>query len=236
MMRPNMRRVAELLLFAFLAAGCEEGQPGLADMGPFLEEVLAAEGCDTSPVLDLSLQIASELACMMGPVLAPLNFDGNLVAIDAAVLPYLAPAAKADLEAAAQNQIIIVNSGFRTVAQQFLLYQWWREGLCGIATASSPGTSNHESARAVDVENHMEARPALEARGFYQTVPGDSVHFDHLASPDLGGANVAAFQRLWNRNHPDEPLSEDGLYGPDTESKLLRAPIQGFAQGACSTP
>jgi hypothetical protein len=62
------------------------------------------------------------------------------------------------------------------------------------------------------------------------------VHFDHLASPDIRGADVLAFQRLWNRNAPDDPITEDGSYGPMTEARVMRAPAEGFGIGAlCAT-
>src|SRR6185295_15556034 len=63
-------------------------------------------------------------------------------------------------------------------------------------------------------------------------VPGDPVHFDHLSSADIRGKDVLAFQRLWNRNHPTDKISEDGAYGPQTEARLKSAPATGFATGA----
>ena len=65
-------------------------------------------------------------------------------------------------------------------------------------------------------------------------MPGDEVHFDHLSSPDLRGYDVLAFQRLWNRNHPEDLIDEDGLYGPQTAARLASAPADGFETGACS--
>ena len=43
---------------------------------------------------------------------------------------------------------------------------------------------------------------------------------------------MLAFQRLWNRNNPGAKISEDGAYGPQTESKLRQSPSTGFAKGA----
>jgi hypothetical protein len=62
------------------------------------------------------------------------------------------------------------------------------------------------------------------------------VHFDHLDSPDIRGADVLAFQRLWNRNAPDDPIAEDGQYGPMTEDRVKRAPAEGFGIGALCAP
>ena len=60
----------------------------------------------------------------------------------------------------------------------------------------------------------------------------ESVHVDHLASPDFRRVNVEAFQRLWNRNNPDDRIEEDGLYGPATADRIARSPSGGFAIGA----
>jgi hypothetical protein len=58
------------------------------------------------------------------------------------------------------------------------------------------------------------------------------VHFDHLASVDARGADVLAFQRLWNRNVPDDAIEEDGEYGPITRDRVRRSPAEGFPIGA----
>ena len=58
-------------------------------------------------------------------------------------------------------------------------------------------------------------------------------HFDHVASPDIRGMDVHAFQRLWNRNHPEDPIDEDGVYGPNTDARLAQAPAEGFPIGTC---
>jgi hypothetical protein len=63
------------------------------------------------------------------------------------------------------------------------------------------------------------------------SVPGDPVHFDHLSSPDIRGRDVLAFQRLWNRSHPSDRIAADGIYGPQTESRLRQSPATGFATG-----
>ena len=78
-----------------------------------------------------------------------------------------------------------------------------------------PGTSNHESGRALDIQNYGEVPGAMNANGWAHPYPGDDPwHFDLVASPDIRGMDVHAFQRLWNRNHPEDPIDEDGVYGP----------------------
>ena len=51
--------------------------------------------------------------------------------------------------------------------------------------AAAPGGSNHESGRAIDVGNWSAWVTILGDHGWAHDVPGDDVHFDHLASPDL---------------------------------------------------
>ena len=186
-------------------------------------------------MLALSIQIAEEVDCLMpgqlvafepGPVI---DFAGS------AVLPYLASGGRDDLGAAADEaagRTIQITSAFRTVVQQYLLRRWFELGRCGITAAALPGQSNHETGRALDVSNYSAWITTFAAHDWDHTVPGDPVHFDHLASPDLRGVDVLAFQRLWNRNAPDDPIAEDGAYGTMTADRVARAPAEGFGIGA----
>jgi uncharacterized protein (TIGR03382 family) len=193
-------------------------------------------GCSTSVVLGLSKQIADEVACMSPGSLVAFEPSATLIFSSNAVLPYMHATAKTDLLKVAATKTVQVNSGFRTVAQQYLLYRWYQLGRCGITAAATPGRSNHQSGRAVDLANYSSLVSAMANRGWSHSVPGDPVHFDHLSSPDIRGKDVKAFQRLWNRNHPDDTISEDGAYGPQTEARLKQAPATGFTVGAaCAT-
>ena len=59
------------------------------------------------------------------------------------------------------------------------------------------------------------------------------MHFDYVAGGvSLPGLSVEAFQRLWNRNHPEDLIDEDGVYGPQTEARLRMSPAEGFPIGA----
>lgn len=171
---------------------------------------------------------------MMPGQLVPFDAVDGIEFTGAAVLPYLGEAARGDLYAAARasGMPLKINSGFRTVVQQYLLHRWFELGRCGIPAAADPGESNHESGRAIDVENFGAWIATLDAHGWSHDVPGDDVHFDHLASPDIRGADVLAFQRLWNRNAPDDTITEDGSYGPMTSARVKRAPAEGFGIGA----
>ena len=187
--------------------------------------------CSTAVVVGLSKQIADEIGCANPTGLVKFTAGGNLQITSNAVLPYLSATGKTSVEAVAQTRVVQINSAFRTVAQQYLLYQWYRLGRCGITAAATPGTSNHESGRALDLANYSVLVSAMGAKGWSHSVPGDPVHFDHLASPDIRGRDVLAFQRLWNRNHPADTIPEDGDYGPQTETSLRQAPSEGFPIG-----
>lgn len=187
--------------------------------------------CSTSVVLGLSKQIADEIGCANPTGLVKFAPSGNLKVTSNAVLPYLSANGKSAIQAVAQTRVVQINSAFRTVAQQYLLYQWYLGGRCGITAAARPGASNHESGRAVDLANYSSLISAMGAKGWSHSVPGDPVHFDHLGSPDIRGRDVLAFQKLWNRNHPTDTIAADGAYGPATEARLRKAPAEGFPIG-----
>ena len=43
--------------------------------------------------------------------------------------------------------------------------------------------------------------------------------------------DVKTFQRLWNRSNPNDKISEDGVYGPQTEACFKKAAATGLATG-----
>jgi uncharacterized protein (TIGR03382 family) len=216
-----------------LLAGCVDGEPATSqEASASTVADYSSSGCSTSVVLGLSRQIADEIGCEHPSGLTRFAPGGNLVVTSSSVLPYLEADAKADLVSEAVSHSVQVNSAFRTIAQQYLLYRWYLNGRCGITAAATVGNSNHESGRAVDLANWSSVVTSMSARGWKHDVPGDSVHFDHTASPDIRGEDVLAFQKLWNRNHPSDRISEDGDYGPQTEARLKQSPATGFALGA----
>jgi uncharacterized protein (TIGR03382 family) len=192
--------------------------------------------CSTSVVIGLSKQISDEIGCANPTGLVKFTAGGNLQITSNSVLPYLSSIAKQDIMDVAATKVVQINSAFRTVAQQYLLYRWFQLGRCGITAAATPGRSNHESGRALDLANYSQVISPMAAQGWAHDVPGDDVHFDHLASPDIRGRDVLAFQKLWNRNHPTDKIAEDGDYGPATESRLKQSPSEGFAIGASCAP
>jgi uncharacterized protein (TIGR03382 family) len=188
--------------------------------------------CSTASVRGLSKQIAEEVDCMSPSSLVRFSPSTRIKFSSNAVLPYLHARAKADLLRVAESHKLVINSGYRTVAQQYLLYRWHRAGRCGIRAAALPGRSNHESGRAIDLANWSTRVSAMAKHNWSHSVPGDPVHFDNTRSPDNRGKDVRAFQRLWNRNRPNDKITVDGIYGPQTAARLKRAPATGFKKGA----
>lgn len=202
-------------------------------------EAAVSAGCSTSSVRGLSQQIIDEAACFDPDAYVELPELPNLVVGDN-IFPYLeAPAQEALVEALEDNpgKTLVVTSMLRTVAQQYLLRRWWVKGTCGIAAAALPGNSNHETGLALDTSSWSSWKTALGKVGFKWFGNGDKPHFDYVGpgAKSHKGADVLAFQRLWNRNHPEDEIATDGDYGPQTEKRLKQAPAKGFAEGAsCS--
>jgi MYXO-CTERM domain-containing protein len=191
--------------------------------------------CTTTSVKGLSTQLVAEIQCMRPGSMKSIEGAPGL-ALGSAVFPFLqTPAADALLAAQkARGTTLSINSALRTLPQQYLLYSWYKAGRCGISLAATPGNSNHEGAVAVDIEDSAGWRPSMLAAGFRWLGSSDPVHYDYLGKDaiDLGGLSVTAFQRLWNRNHPEDPIGEDGSYGPATATRVARAPVGGFPKGA----
>jgi uncharacterized protein (TIGR03382 family) len=226
-----------VLVVGALASGCADPDEHYSQIESYATVAsYSTSTCSTAVVRGLSLQIADEVGCANPTGLVKFAAGGNLQITSNAVLPYLSARARTDLMDVAKSRTVQVNSAFRTVAQQYLLYRWYQLGRCGITAAATPGRSNHESGRALDLANYSSLIGPMGTQGWSHSVPGDPVHFDHLASPDIRGRDVAAFQRLWNRNHPNDKIAEDGVYGPQTEARLRQAPAEGFAIGASCAP
>lgn len=212
------------------------GEPESPELGEVTSELsvgsFVTSTCSTAAVRGLSVQIAEEVDCMSPDSLVRFSSSTRIAFSSNAVLPFLHARAKADLIKAAAEAKLTINSGYRTVAQQYLLYRWKQAGRCGITAAATPGRSNHESGRAIDLANWSTRVGVMGRHRFSHSVPGDPVHFDHTASPDNRGKDVRAFQRLWNRNHPNDTIAVDGAYGPQTAARLKAAPATGFRKGA----
>lgn len=249
--------LATLLLVSSTAMGCGSADDaGAADFHADEEEgenvgtvqsalvasdpISAAVGqsCSTMAVKGLATQLVAEIQCLKPGSMTRIDNKPGL-SLGASVFPWLqTPAANALFAAQkARGETLSINSGLRTLPQQYLLYRWYQTGRCGISLAAAPGQSNHESAIALDIGNNASWRTAMQGNNFRWLGSNDPVHFDYVGggAVDMRGLSVRAFQRLWNRNNPTDKISEDGSYGAQTESRLAKAPVGGFAIGAQCT-
>jgi MYXO-CTERM domain-containing protein len=230
------------LAFVLLLGGCSGEEPSWEEgtIGEVTEglSVGGAGGCSTFIVDGLSKQLIAEQNCIRANALV--SFAGKKgISIGSNVYPYLEPKAAAGLEAAATASGLSINSAFRTIAQQYLLYRWYQNGQCGISLAAVPGNSNHETGIAVDVGNYGSEIGNMSNHGWTHSYPSsDPVHFDYTAGGtlDLRSESVLAFQKLWNLNNPGAKIAEDGDYGPMTASKIAASPATGFAKGSTCMP
>ncbi|HEY9833844.1 MAG TPA: peptidoglycan-binding protein [Stenomitos sp.] len=200
-------------------AGAKPGYDGLLKNAP---------GCSTSVVNGLSQQLIHQMNLILPDALV--SFDDLNVELEDAAFPFLQPQAKLGLQKAIQERgtKMHVNSAYRTIAQQLLLHRW---GIgCGFTRVALPGKSNHQSGLALDINDHLGWKPYLERHGWRWFGPNDKPHFDFVGggTKDIRGTAMLALQKLWNKNHPNEKISEDSAFGPQTESALNRSPALGF--------
>ncbi|MDB9316175.1 MULTISPECIES: peptidoglycan-binding protein [Cyanophyceae] len=200
---------------------------------PTVKQVIANQSCSTTTVRGLSLQIIAEMNLLIPNVLV--NFeDLNIHSNSQAVNLFLQPAAKEALRRAIQTRgtTLKINSAYRTVAQQHLLRSWYENGKCNIRLAAKPGLSNHEDGLALDTPDFQAWISALENEGWDWFGNADSVHFTYRGSSvrdDIGDIGVKAFQQLWNKNNPNDQITVDGRFGPQTAARLDMSPAEGFA-------
>ncbi|MEG4251953.1 peptidoglycan-binding protein [Microcoleus sp. Pol10D4] len=187
-----------------------------------------APGCSTAIVNGLSQQLIHQMNLIVPDALV--SFDDLNVDLGDAAYAYLQPAAQKALQSAIQDRGVkmVVNSAYRTIAQQLLLYNWGSG--CGFSLVAPPGKSNHQSGLAIDIEDYDGWRPYLEAYGWHWLGDIDPPHFDYVGGgrQDIRGTAMLAIQKLWNNNHPNQKIDEDRGYGPQTESALKNSPAMGF--------
>ncbi|CAM9281871.1 unnamed protein product, partial [Ectocarpus fasciculatus] len=183
-------------------------------------------GCSTSICSGLTNQIVSKLN---NNGYSFKDVDPNWIHCSSPC--QLQTSAADSLASAAQskNDYITLNSAFRSSAAQYLLYNWYNKGICGIGLAASPGSSNHEGGRAIDTSYYDYWLSTLQNYGWTHSYPTDDpVHFDYYAASDLAQQNLKAFQQLWNANNPSATIAEDGIYGSDTSNALYNSPCDGW--------
>lgn len=201
---------------------------------------VARTACSTAAVKPLAKQLLAEVNCLRpGTLTSIAGMPG--VTLGTGALPELNVGAANALRAATGGSAITISSSTRATVQQYVLYYWYTHGRCTsvVSLAARPGNSNHESGVAIDVPAYSSWRSRLTARGFAWLGSSDPVHFDYrgAGAVDLRPLAVKAFQRLWNRNHPNDRIAEDGVYGPATAARIDRSPAAGFAIGpSCGAP
>ena len=162
------------------------------------------------------------------------------VSLNDAVFPYLqSVAASALRKAALKKPGLQVNSALRALPQQYMLYRWSLRRRCGVERAATPGTSQHESGLAVDLQNWSPMRSTMEQSDYDWFGYSDNVHFTFKGqgASDIKGESILAFVRLWNRNHPTDKLPADlQSYTNALALRLMKAPANGFAEGPMCEP
>ncbi|WP_310429218.1 peptidoglycan-binding protein [Chamaesiphon sp. VAR_48_metabat_135_sub] len=189
--------------------------------------------CSTASVRKLSLQIIAEMNIIIPNVLVSFD-DLNIDSATPAVNLYLQPGAKDALRRVirAKGESLTITSAYRTVAQQHLLFSWYKQGKCGISLAATPGKSNHEDGLAIDVPDPANAtwRSELEDEDWDHLGDNDRFHFTYRGGGrnDIGDIGVKAFQRLWNKSNPGDLITVDGDFGSQTAARMNRSPAAGF--------
>jgi hypothetical protein len=97
-------------------------------------------------------------------------------------------------------------------------------------TGGQPGTSPHERAIAIDIENHADWINVLKHHDWKWRGTDDPPHFNFKGpqDPDFGREGIRAFQKLWNMHNPNDTIAESGSYDPATQARLEKSPIEGF--------
>jgi N-acetylmuramoyl-L-alanine amidase len=190
--------------------------------------------CSTTVVHELDRQLIFKMNSIEPGSLVSFA-DLNVVLVDEAVWPYLQASAKGALEKALVDRGVRleVNSAYRTIAQQLILFDHKNNNRCGITAAAPPGGSNHQSGLALDIEDPDGWELFLERFGWQRLGAFDPMHFDFVGggTKDIGSISVLAFQKLWNENNPTNLLEEDGNFGSMTDTSLAESPTEGFPKG-----
>jgi len=209
---------------------------------PKLKDTLLINACNTGLIRGLNFQIIAVLNSIAPNILVDFTDIEGVVAVGEKNNPFLQAAAKNSLKVAVTERRkaegnaveLIVNSAYRTVAQQYLLNLQFQQvsDQCGIQAVAPPGFSNHESGLALDIQDHNAWEPYLERHSYVWFGPGDKPHFDYrffvATRDDIGTLGIRAFQILWNKYNPTDQIKLDGDFGPQTEARLRESLAEGF--------
>jgi hypothetical protein len=201
-----------------------------------IKKMITARRADTSVVAGLSRQIIAQTNVMFGNILMNFkslaNNTGLAVPTGGQMNPVLQPGARDSLrEVLNENpgRSMNVNSAYRTVAQQHILYQLFDMDIGIVGLAARPGFSNHEDGLALDIQEWQDWRSNLENNGWSWQGANDEVHFSYsIGNNDVGEMGVKGFQALWNKYNPQDQISVDGGFGDQTAARMNQSPAQGF--------
>ena len=199
--------------------------------GAYTGSVQNAPGCSTMVANGLSQQLIHQVNLMIPRILV--SFDDLNVNLGNAAYPFLQPQAKEALAKAIRDRgtTLRVNSAYRTLVQQRLLYGW-RGGRrdCPYGLVAPPGRSNHQGGLAIDINDYLGWRPYLERYGWQWFGDRDKPHFTYRGDgiKDIRKYAIEAFQKLWNQNNPNDKIDEDGIYGNNTEARINKTSVKGF--------
>jgi hypothetical protein len=195
-----------------------------------------SQSCETSILRGLSEELVAELNLLAPNTLSRID-DETAIHLGPSAFAYLqTPVAAALKKAAITRKGITVNSALRTLPQQYMLYRFYQvkvakrlTSYCGVKLAKAPGSSPHESGIGIDLAGAGFRIPSFKYLGRI-----DPMHYTFTGNEmkDIGGLSVLAFQRLWNRAHPEDQIPEDSTFSKAVETRLDRSPIGGFAASA----
>lgn len=190
--------------------------------------------CGTAGLHGLDRQIISVMNELIPNVLVDFS-DLDIRPAGPEVHPFVQPTAKAGLKRAIQKggRPLKLNSTYRTIAQQFVLFRQRQQRRCNRGLVAFPGKSNHQSGLAIDTPDFIFWKSFLPNHGWRHFGPDDQVHFDFRGggTRDIKDIAVEAFQKLWNRNNLTDQIAEDGDIGSirsETIKRLLKCPVEGF--------
>lgn len=166
--------------------------------------------------------------------LAPdaLTFIGDLnITSGQGLFPYAQPPLKEGLKRflSGWGQPITINSAYRSIVAQAMLYSMHERGLIGNLVAY-PGKSDHQSGACLDIEEWGEVTGTIEDFGFERTYgDADPMHFDYGDGVrDIRPESIRAFQMLWNQANPGSLLEADGDLGDRTLQAIYNSPAEGW--------
>ena len=167
----------------------------------------------------LSEQVAQE--CVKMGFLVKVEHE-NILKGEGTVHLYLQKNAAASLLKLLDSGKMTINSALRTLPQQYAL----KRNLTTLV--AEVGRSNHGDGQAIDVEEYSAWHKRLTGAGWTWPHPtSDPVHYVYPGT-DRRSDSIKAFQQLWNRWNPENPLTADGSMGEKTMMALGNSPVDGW--------